>query len=90
MTHTRRCPVCLSPDIFRSKRRSREWMLLLPRPYHCNDCNRRFLLGVRKGQPLLIDISGGRFDAHHLTIGYEPNIRPGRDPINAAPQLAAN
>jgi hypothetical protein len=60
MTHTRRCPVCLSPDIFRSKRRSREWMLLLPRPYHCNGCNRRFLVDMRQGRRIFVDISGSR------------------------------
>jgi hypothetical protein len=82
MTHTN-CPVCLSPDICRSKRRSREWMLLLPRPYRCNSCNRRFLVGIPQGRPIFIDLSCGRTagrDAemtHESSLPFTPDVHNG-------------
>lgn len=44
MPDERRCPKCQSENVFRSRRRSLEYLLPFFRPYRCYSCERRFLM----------------------------------------------
>ena len=44
MTESRKCPKCQSENVFRSRRRSLEYLLPFFRPYRCYSCERRFLM----------------------------------------------
>lgn len=44
MADVRRCPKCHSENVFRSRRRSLEYLLPFFRPYRCYSCERRFLM----------------------------------------------
>ena len=44
MADARRCPKCQSENVFRSRRRSLEYLLPFFRPYRCYSCERRFLM----------------------------------------------
>lgn len=44
MAEIRKCPKCHSENVFRSRRRSLEYLLPFFRPYRCYSCERRFLM----------------------------------------------
>lgn len=44
MADIRQCPKCHSENVFRSRRRSIEYLLPFIRPYRCYSCERRFLM----------------------------------------------
>ncbi len=44
MSDVRRCPKCHSENVFRSRRRTLEYLLPFFRPYRCYSCERRFLM----------------------------------------------
>lgn len=44
MTEARKCPKCHSENVFRSRRRSLEYLLPFFRPFRCYSCERRFLM----------------------------------------------
>lgn len=44
MADVRRCPKCNSENVFRSRRRTLEYLLPFFRPYRCYSCERRFLM----------------------------------------------
>lgn len=44
MADVRKCPKCHSENVFRSRRRSLEYLLPFLRPYRCYSCERRFLM----------------------------------------------
>lgn len=48
MAEVRRCPKCHSENVFRSRRRSLEYLLPFFRPYRCYSCERRFLMLSRE------------------------------------------
>ena len=47
MADVRKCPKCHSENVFRSRRRSLEYLLPFFRPYRCYSCERRFLMFTR-------------------------------------------
>ena len=47
MADVRKCPKCQSENVFRSRRRSLEYLLPFLRPYRCYSCERRFLMMSR-------------------------------------------
>ena len=47
MADVRKCPKCESENVFRSRRRSLEYLLPFLRPYRCYSCERRFLMFTR-------------------------------------------
>ena len=47
MADVRKCPKCQSENVFRSRRRSLEYLLPFLRPYRCYSCERRFLMVSR-------------------------------------------
>ena len=47
MADVRKCPKCQSENVFRSRRRSLEYLLPFFRPYRCYSCERRFLMFTR-------------------------------------------
>ena len=47
MADIRKCPKCQSENVFRSRRRSLEYLLPFLRPYRCYSCERRFLMFTR-------------------------------------------
>ncbi len=49
MADARRCPKCLSENVFRSRRRALEYLLPFFRPYRCYSCERRFLMFTHEG-----------------------------------------
>ncbi len=49
MTEVRKCPKCHSENVFRSRRRSLEYLLPFFRPYRCYSCERRFLMFTPSG-----------------------------------------
>ncbi len=44
MAETRRCPKCQSENVFRSRRRTLEYLVPFYRPFRCYNCERRFLM----------------------------------------------
>ncbi len=48
MADARRCPKCQSENVFRSRRRTLEYLLPFFRPYRCYSCERRFLMLTRE------------------------------------------
>ena len=44
LSNCRRCPKCQSENVFRSRRRTLEYLVLFYRPFRCYNCERRFLL----------------------------------------------
>ncbi len=49
MAEIRVCPKCQSENIFRSRRRTLEYLLPFFRPYRCYSCERRFMMVSRAG-----------------------------------------
>ena len=48
MPEARSCPKCHSENVFRSRRRSLEYLLPFFRPFRCYSCERRFLMLTRE------------------------------------------
>ncbi len=44
MAEIRRCPKCQSENVFRSRRRTLEYLVPFYRPFRCYSCERRFLM----------------------------------------------
>lgn len=44
MAETRLCPKCQSENVFRSRRRTLEYLVPFYRPFRCYSCERRFLM----------------------------------------------
>lgn len=44
MADLRKCPKCQSENVFRSRRRALECLVLFYRPFRCYTCERRFLM----------------------------------------------
>ncbi len=61
MADARKCPKCQSENVFRSRRRSLEYLLPFFRPYRCYSCERRFLMHTvldPKASPVRVDNQG--------------------------------
>ncbi len=67
MADVRKCPKCQSENVFRSRRRSLEYLLPFFRPYRCYSCERRFLMlsGSPKAQRVRLEHS--RVSEKHLS-----------------------
>ena len=67
MAEVRKCPKCQSENVFRSRRRSLEYLLPFFRPYRCYSCERRFLMISRGPKADRVRLEHSRVSEKHIS-----------------------
>ena len=67
MAEVRKCPNCQSENVFRSRRRSLEYLLPFFRPYRCYSCERRFLMISRVPKAERVRLEHSRVSEKHIS-----------------------
>ena len=67
MAEVRKCPKCQSENVFRSRRRSLEYLLPFFRPYRCYSCERRFLMISRAPKGQRVRLEHSRVSEKHIS-----------------------
>lgn len=65
MADVRKCPKCNSENVFRSRRRTLEYLLPFFRPYRCYSCERRFLMLTRNPDAQRIHLESRHASSKH-------------------------
>lgn len=67
MADVRKCPKCHSENVFRSRRRSLEYLLPFFRPYRCYSCERRFLMLAKNPEAQRIALEHRQVSGKHTS-----------------------
>ncbi len=67
MADVRKCPKCYSENVFRSRRRTFEYLLPFFRPYRCYSCERRFLMLARAPSEERVRLEHRHVSEKHLS-----------------------